>query len=59
MIGCVWGYYGIVIVWRIDLSYVILILLLVFEMIVIVVSRVYLIVCKGWMGEILLVGMVC
>lgn len=59
MIGCVWGYYGIVIVWRIDLSYVILILLLVFEMIVIVVSRVYLIVWKGWMGEILLVGMVC
>lgn len=55
MIGCVWGYYGIVIVWRIDLSYVILILLLVFEMIVIVVSRVYLIVWKGWMGEILLV----
>lgn len=59
MIGCVWGYYGIVIVWRIDLSYVILILLLVFEMIVIVVSGVYLIVRKGWMGEILLVGMVC
>lgn len=59
MIGCVWGYYGIVIVWRIDLSYVILILLLVFEMIVIVVSRVYLIVWKGWMGEILFVGMVC
>lgn len=59
MIGCVWGYYGIVIVWGIDLSYVILILLLVFEMIVIVVSRVYLIVWKGWMGEILLVGMVC
>lgn len=59
MIGCVWGYYGIVIVWRIDLSYVILILLLVFEMIVIVVGRVYLIVWKGWMGEILLVGMVC
>lgn len=59
VIGRAWGYYGIAIVWRIDPSHVTSTSLLVFEMTVIVVSRVHLIARKGWMGETLLVGMVC
>lgn len=59
VIGRAWGYYGIAIVWRIDPSHVTSTSLLVFEMTVIVVSRVHLIARKGWMGETLLVWMVC
>lgn len=59
VIGRAWGYYGIAIVWRIDPSHVTSTSLLVFVMTVIVVSRVHLIARKGWMGETLLVGMVC
>lgn len=59
MIGRAWGYYGIAIVWRIDPIHVTSSSLLVFEMTVVVVSAVHLAARKGWVGETLLIGMVC